>query len=356
MSAPTLSPPDRVARAAGIAAGDVRDPEELGLAPSTKTAAQTGGETRARAALESFLEVRSCDYRTAMSSPNSAWEGCSRLSPYLAFGNLSMREAHQATTRRMAALRRDGAAGASGEIDGAWLKSLASFQSRLSWHCHFMQKLEDEPRLEFENMNRALDGLREASFNERYFRAWQLGETGYPLVDACMRALHATGWINFRMRAMLVSFAAYHLWLHWRRPAVYLARQFVDYEPGIHYSQFQMQSGVTGINTVRIYSPVKQVRDQDADGAFIRRWVPELAGVPEAYLPEPHRMPRLLQEASGCVVGRDYPPPVVPHGPAYAEARRRMAAARKLPEVRAASTGVYQRHGSRRRPSQRGWR
>ena len=100
-----------------------------------------------------------------------------------------------------------------------------------------MQKLEDEPEIEFRNFNRAYDGLREDEFNDEYFEAWCHGRTGYPMVDACMRALHQTGWINFRMRAMLVSFASYHLWLHWRQPALYLARLFLDYEPGIHYSQ-----------------------------------------------------------------------------------------------------------------------
>jgi hypothetical protein len=83
------------------------------------------------------------------------------------------------------------------------------------------------------------------------------------MVDACMRQLCATGWLNFRMRAMLVSFAAYHLWLHWRAPGLFLARQFLDFEPGIHWSQMQMQSGTTGINTLRIYSPAKQARDHD---------------------------------------------------------------------------------------------
>ena len=128
-------------------------------------------------------------------------------------------------------------------MDKRWAQSLSSFEGRLRWHCHFMQKFEDEPEIEFENMNRAYDGLRESEFREDRFEAWCRGETGYPMVDACMRALHQTGWINFRMRAMLVSFASYHLWLHWRQTAVFLARHFLDYEPGIHFSQFQMQSG-----------------------------------------------------------------------------------------------------------------
>ena len=88
------------------------------------------------------------------------------------------------------------------------------------------------------------------------------------MVDACMRALTATGWLNFRMRAMVMSFASYHLWLHWRKPALHLANLFTDYEPGIHYSQVQMQSGTTGINSIRIYNPIKQGVDHDPDGVY----------------------------------------------------------------------------------------
>ena len=234
-------------------------------------------------------------------------------------------------------------------LDKRWAQSLSSFEGRLRWHCHFMQKFEDEPEIEFENMNRAYDGLRETEFREDRFEAWCRGETGYPMVDACMRALHQTGWINFRMRAMLVSFASYHLWLHWRQTSVFLARHFLDYEPGIHFSQFQMQSGVTGINTLRIYSPAKQVVDQDPEGEFLRRFCPELEGVPKVYLAEPHRMPGVLQEKVGCQIGRDYPSPIVMHREAYAMARQRMGEIRKRPEVKAESFRVQERHGSRRR-------
>jgi deoxyribodipyrimidine photo-lyase len=199
-------------------------------------------------------------------------------------------------------------------------------------------------------MNRGFDGLREDEFDETRFQAWREGQTGYPMVDACMRALHQTGWINFRMRAMLVSFAAYHLWLHWRRPAVHLAKMFLDYEPGIHYSQFQMQSGVTGINTVRIYSPIKQATDQDPDGQFIRRYVPELEGVPAEKIAEPHKMTGMEQSMYGCVIGKDYPRPIVDHRSAYAEAKSRIYAAKRSPRVRQIAAEVYRKHGSRKQP------
>ena len=209
---------------------------------------------------------------------------------------------------------------------------MESFQARMAWRCHFMQKLEDEPAIEFQNMCRSFDGLRESAFDEQRFLAWCRGETGFPMVDACMRALLQTGWINFRMRAMLISFATYHLWLHWRRPAIFLARHFLDFKPGIHFPQIQMQSGVTGINTMRVYSPTKQAIEQDPTGAFIRRYVPELAGVPDAYIHEPSACPPLLQLASGIQVGVHYPAPIVtkrPRPPRPRPACMRCACSRK---------------------------
>jgi deoxyribodipyrimidine photo-lyase len=216
-----------------------------------------------------------------------------------------------------------------------------------------MQKLEDETRLEFTNLATYMDGLREQSFREDRFEAWARGETGFPMVDACMRALLATGWVNFRMRAMLMSFASYDLWLHWRRPGLHLARHFLDFEPGIHWSQVQMQSGSTGINTLRTYSPTKQLRDHDPTGVFVRRWVPELARVPDEHLAEPWKMPSEAQVRAGCTIGRDYPRPIVDHNTAIAEARARIMRLRRGPEARAEASGIVKKHGSRRGPVRR---
>jgi deoxyribodipyrimidine photo-lyase len=308
----------------------------LGMASHGKSL-QAPGEKAARRMLMSFLKVRGLDYRKALSSPLSAEHGCSRLSPHLAFGTLSMRTVHQATE---AAIR--------DTPERALAYALRGFAGRLRWHCHFMQKLEDEPDIEFHNFARVCDGLRENDFNGDHFAAWCEGRTGYPMVDACMRSLRATGWLNFRMRAMLVSFASYHLWLHWRQTGLFLGRQFLDFEPGIHWSQMQMQSGTTGINTLRMYSPTKQAHDQDPQGMFIRRWVPELTRVPLPYLAEPWKMDVSVQRMAVCTIGVDYPFPIVDDKQAMKAAKARMYGLRKTEEAREEVSSVQARHGSRK--------
>ena len=135
-------------------------------------------------------------------------------------------------------------------------------------------------------MHRAYDNLRPREGNEASCLR-EKGETGLPFLDACMRSLQATGWLNFRMRAMVMSVASYHLWLDWRAAGTRLGRLFTDYEPGIHWSQVQMQSGITGMNSIRIYNPMKQAVEHDPNGAFVRRWCPELRDVPDVFLHEP---------------------------------------------------------------------
>jgi deoxyribodipyrimidine photo-lyase len=309
---------------------------DLGHAPHRKLL-QAAGEKAAHRTLQSFLQVRGYDYRKALSSPLSAQDGCSRLSPHLAFGTISLRTVHQATEAAIASTP-----------DRALAYGLRGFAGRLRWHCHFMQKLEDEPGIEFHNFARVCDGLREDDFNADYFAAWCEGQTGYPMVDACMRSLLATGWLNFRMRAMLVSFASYHLWLHWRPTGLFLARQFLDFEPGIHWSQMQMQSGTTGINTLRMYSPTKQAMDQDPSGLFIRRWVPELGRVPLPYLAEPWKMDLSVQRVAGCAIGSDYPAPIVDDKVAVKSAKDRMYALRTTEQARTEAGQVQARHGSRK--------
>jgi deoxyribodipyrimidine photo-lyase len=346
MSQPVSPAPERIEDVGLDAPAGVRTLEELGVDAPKMTETLPGGRARGLKVLNSFLDFRGANYRADMSSPVEGTLGCSRLSPYLAWGAVSIREVHQKVEERQQELR--GLKEEGWLEDKRWLGSMRSFQGRLRWHCHFMQKLEDEPDIEFENMNRGFDGMRESEFRDDYFEAWRKGESGYPMVDACMRALAKTGWVNFRMRAMLMSFASYHLWLHWRPTSLVLARRFLDYEPGIHFSQSQMQSGVTGINAIRIYSPPKQVKDQDPTGVYIRKWVPELRDVPNKYLSKPQEMPEKVQKEAGCCIGTDYPEPLVEHGKAYMSAKDRVWTWKKSDAVQKLKDEVYQKHGSRR--------
>lgn len=340
MSAPRLKAPDAISPH-GIEMEAWPRADDLGLAADPCPERQTGGRVEAVTLLKSFTATRGKNYRRAMSSPLTAFDACSRLSPHLAFGTVSMRETYQAAVKAKDDHSANGRKGYAASLD--------SFIGRLHWHCHFIQKLEGQTSIEHQNLHPAYNGLREdPAYDDPKLIAWIEGQTGFPFVDACMRTLKATGWLNFRMRAMVMAFASYHLWMHWKRPAELLAARFTDFEPGIHYPQAQMQSGTTGINTARIYNPVKQSTDQDPDGIFIRRWIPELANIPTEHIHAPWDAPAHVLDTSGVELGKTYPERIVDHVIAARHAREKIYSKRASKPFAKKAAQIQDRHGSRR--------
>lgn len=290
---------------------------------------QVGGELLAWRYMESFFSERVFNYSKHISKPWESRRSCSRLSPYLAWGNLSIKQVYQQAEKFKKC--------------NSTNRNIENFQSRLKWHCHFIQKFEMECRMEFENLNIGFDKFKKEK-NGIMLKAWQEGNTGFPLVDACMRCLKETGYLNFRMRAILVSFLTNHLLLDWRGGADHLARYFLDFEPGIHYPQFQMQAGVTGINTVRIYNPIKQSHDHDPEATFIKKWVPELSGLPSGQIHQPWKLTQMEQMIFGFELGRDYPFPIVDPEQAPKMARDQIWRAQEGDEVKKYSKIILKVH------------
>lgn len=266
------------------------------LKTNPDTPFQKGGRTNGLRYLSSFFNERYKDYMFNISKPELSRTSCSRISPYIAWGNLSVREVyHQAYHLKKTSKHQ---------------KALDAFMSRLRWQSHFVQKFEMEHTMEKASINKGFHKLKK-SVSKNYQKAWETGNTGYPLVDACMRCLNETGYLNFRMRALVVSFFTHNLWQPWQEATTHLSQMFLDFEPGIHFPQLQMQAGETGINMLRIYNPVKNSLEYDPDATFIKKWVPELTNLDTPFVHQPYLMTELEQELYNFKLDRDYPSPII---------------------------------------------
>tara|TARA_B100000787_G_scaffold159892_2_gene138440 strand:- start:16041 stop:17534 length:1494 start_codon:yes stop_codon:yes gene_type:complete len=268
---------------------------QISLDTPLDTKFQKGGRTLGYKYASTFFKERYKEYMYNISKPALSRTSCSRLSPYLAWGNLSVREVFQMGEKTKNSSNR---------------KQIGAFLSRLRWQAHFIQKFEMEHTMENASVNKGYHKLKK-SISKKYQEAWKKGLTGFPLVDACMRCLQETGYLNFRMRALTVSFFTHILWQPWQDATTHLSQMFLDFEPGIHFPQLQMQAGETGINNLRIYNPIKNGIEHDKDAIFIKKWVPELKNLDTVFAHEPQLMTPLEQQLYGFFLGKDYPDPIV---------------------------------------------
>jgi deoxyribodipyrimidine photo-lyase len=281
----------------------------------TENQFQIGGLEEAEKNFQSFIKSRYKKYSACISKPEESRTHCSRLSPYLAFGVLSAKQVYKETKKERENTNYFGK------------RQFDRFLSRLAWRDHMIQKFESECRIEFENFNAGYD-LIQHQRRDDLIKAWEAGRTGFPLIDASMRCLIATGYLNFRMRAMLVSFLTMILWQDWRWGVHFMARQFLDYEPGIHYFQFQMQASTVGNHQIRIYNPYKQILDNDPNCFFIKKWIPELR---KTSIPDIHTWG--IESPGLFSVKIDYPKPIVDFKTSYNHARDIMFTQQSSPEV-----------------------
>ena len=273
----------------------VSEPIPAGTAPSGLPA----GEREALRRLEAFLAGPVYTYGETRNRMDL--EGTSALSPYLRFGMLSPRQAAQQTVAAMFAAP-----------DEAARRSAETYLNELIWREFYTAIMYYFPSVLRQEFNPALRQIAWRSAPAE-LRAWQAGQTGVPVVDAAMRQLAQTGWMHNRARMIVASFLVKNLLIDWREGERWFMQHLVDGDPAANNGGWQWTAG-TGTDAApyfRIFNPLLQSARFDPDGAYIRRFVPELAALPAEWIHTPWLMPAVLQETYRCHIGRDYPAPIV---------------------------------------------
>ena len=259
------------------------------------------GEAEAQRRLEQFLQTGIHEYSEARNRMDL--DGTSVLSPYLRFGMVSARQA--AWAARQAEL---------GAADAMARQSAETWLNELIWREFYASILYHFPHVRQEAFRLQLRDIPWRNSPDK-FEAWMEGRTGYPVVDAGMRQMLQSGWMHNRARMITASFLAKDLLVDWRRGEMHFMQHLLDGDPAANNGGWQWTAG-TGTDAApyfRIFNPVLQGRKFDPQGVYVRRHVPELANVPEAFIHEPWKMTPAQQEQFRCIIGEDYPAPIVEH-------------------------------------------
>ena len=259
----------------------------------------SGGAAAGKKLLEDFLP-RMARYRDSRDFP--AKKGPSYLSVHLRFGTVSI--------RALARTAWPGVGGQSGEGAATWL-------SELVWRDFYFMILHHHPHVVSRAFKPAYDAIRWPN-DEKLFAAWREGRTGYPIVDAAMRQLNQTGYMHNRLRMIAASFLVKDLHIDWRWGERYFADQLNDFDLAANNGgwQWAASTGCDAQPYFRIFNPVSQSERFDPEGAFIRRYVPELDGCDKRAIHAPWEMTSLEQQGAGVIIGKNYPAPVVEHAAA----------------------------------------